>query len=159
MPRSESGVLKSRPRWAVYTRIGKYPLPLPRRPTRCATAKIRDFTVCTASYVRTADLPCDVRGLVTKQTVVHGNFPVRYKFLSSNLLTEMATLKRYRRSEKVCSVGSCGVFLLLVASGSFVGKFVKNFDLLKVAMIDARFAEDLFAKFLKVCCQVSLLLK
>ena len=43
---------------------------------------------------------------------------------SFNLLAEMATVKSDRRTDKSCSIGSTGIFLLLVANCQFVGKFI-----------------------------------
>ena len=43
---------------------------------------------------------------------------------SFNLLAQMATVKSDRRTDKSCSIGSSGIFLLLVANCQFVGKFI-----------------------------------
>lgn len=57
---------------------------------------------------------------------------------SFNLLAEMATVKSDRRTDKSCSIGSTGIFLLLVANCQFVGKF-NIVDYLQWHSIDDKF--------------------
>ena len=45
------------------------------------------------------------------------------KYLSFNLLIEMATFESNRKDNKPASVGFSGIFLLLVANCQFVGEF------------------------------------